>query len=142
MDNSYDFLYTEDDEDTIILFNRLMKKIAPDLRYQIFDNGKELVDYLHGEGMYNYPASPQPKFIITDLRMPGIDGYEMLKIIRTHPKTFTLPVVIYTSSFNHDDVYKCYELGCNGYLVKPLSMEEREKALRAIIDYWFNFNIY
>ncbi len=140
MDNSYDFLYAEDDDDTAFLFRLVMNKIAPDLRYQIFANGRELLNYLYGEGGYRYPASPQPKFIITDLRMPGADGYEMLQTIRTNPKTYTLPVIVYTSSYNQTDVNKCYELGCNGYLIKPLSLEEKEKALKALIDYWFTFN--
>ena len=142
MDKSYDFLYAEDDEDTAILFGMAMSKIAPELRYQIFDNGQKLLNYLYGEGEHKYPASPQPKFIISDLRMPGADGYEMLQAIRVHPKTYKLPVIIYTSSYNQSDVNKCYELGCNSYLTKPLSLDEKEKLLKALIDYWFTFNVH
>lgn len=71
MDNSVDFLYAEDDEDTVVLFNLLMKKVAPLVKYKIFDDGKQLIDYLHGEGAYHYPASPQPKFVLTDLACPA-----------------------------------------------------------------------
>ncbi|MCG8572979.1 MAG: response regulator [Spirochaetes bacterium] len=102
------------------------------------DNGTDAIDYLKKEGKYKTKNYPLPGMILLDLNLPGIDGRKILKMIKNDSVLKTIPVIIFTSSNEEKDIIKCYELGANSYIQKPIDINELYKIIKTIIDYWFS----
>lgn len=83
---------------------------------------------------------PLPDLVLLDLKLPKFDGGEVLRQIRSDERTRKLCVVIFTSSNEPGDITRCYGLGCNSYVIKPVAYESYIDAIRQICDYWFNLN--
>lgn len=79
-----------------------------------------------------------PNLIVLDLNMPKINGVEFLKILKTNKALQYIPIVVMSTSNNHNDIKKCYEIGVSGYMIKPLHYEDYKKKLTSLIDYWMN----
>jgi CheY-like chemotaxis protein len=104
--------------------------------------GQEALDYLFGQGVYaDRQTYPLPSLILLDLKMPGIDGFEVLRRIKGTPRLKRLPVVILTSSKEEGDRALSYDIGANSYLVKPVSFEGFLEVMRQIEDYWLVLNV-
>ncbi len=104
-------------------------------------NGAEALDFIFSEGQYAYRQSYRnPKVILLDLKMPKVDGIEVLKRIRSDERTRTIPVVVLTSSNEDRDIKKCYDLGVNSYVVKPVEFDEFQKAISELGLYWMIIN--
>jgi CheY-like chemotaxis protein len=104
-------------------------------------NGQEALDYLFGKGKYSDPQSRVlPDLVLLDLKMPGIDGFEVLRQIKNTAGLKRLPVIILTSSKEEGDRAMSYEIGANSYLVKPVSFEGFLAVVRSIGDYWLTLN--
>lgn len=105
------------------------------------DDGEEALDFIQFKGKYADRASlPQPKLILLDLKLPKVDGLEILKAIKTNAVTKSIPVVVLTSSQEERDVVESYQLGANSYLVKPLNFESFSKAISNLGFYWLLLN--
>jgi CheY-like chemotaxis protein len=105
-------------------------------------NGQEALDYLFGrEGYTDRKAYPLPNLILLDLKMPGVDGHEVLRRVKETPVLKRLPVVILTSSKEEGDRALSYDRGANSYLVKPVSFEGFLEVIRQIGDYWLTLNV-
>jgi CheY-like chemotaxis protein len=105
-------------------------------------NGQEALDYLFGRGEYaDRDAYPLPDLILLDLKMPGIDGHEVLRQIKERPVLKRLPVIILTSSQEEGDRALSYDWGANSYLVKPVSFEGFIQVVREIGEYWLTLNV-
>ncbi len=105
-------------------------------------NGQEALDYLFGRGKYdNREEFPLPDLILLDLKMPGIDGHEVLRQTKSAEGLKRLPVVILTSSREEGDLEISYDRGANGYLVKPVSFDGFVEVIRQVSDYWLTLNI-
>lgn len=105
-------------------------------------NGGEALDYLFGRGKYSDPEShPLPDLVLLDLKMPGIDGFEVLRQIKSTAGLKRLPVIILTSSKEEGDRTMSYDIGANSYLVKPISFEGFLAVVRSIGDYWLTLNM-
>jgi len=105
-------------------------------------NGQAALDYLFGRGEYaDRQKYPLPDIILLDLKLPGIDGHEMLRQIRATPGLKRLPVIILTSSREEGDRALAYDTGVNSYLVKPVSFEGFLDVVRRIGEYWLTLNI-
>ncbi len=104
--------------------------------------GQEALDYLFGRNLFaDREAYPFPRLVLLDLKLPGIDGFEVLRQVKTTPVLKRLPVVILTSSKEEGDRALSYEIGANSYLVKPISFEGFLRVVREIDGYWLTLNI-
>jgi CheY-like chemotaxis protein len=131
------FLLVEDNEDDILLLQRSFakNKIVNPLR--VVRNGQEAMLYLEGSGRYRNRAQfPLPSIVLLDLKMPGIDGFEVLAWIRQQPELKTIRVIVLTSSDAISDVNRAYQLGANSFLVKPSDLHDLNLLTAAIRGYW------
>jgi len=107
------------------------------------DDGQKALDYLFHQGEYeNIEASPRPHIILLDLRLPKVDGLEVLEKVRTNDDLKTIPVVILTTSGAESDVEKAYKFNVNSYLVKPLDFDKFSELLQTFGFYWLAWNQY
>ncbi len=104
-------------------------------------NGAEALDFLFGKGKYaGRNIYNKPKVILLDLKMPKVDGLEVLKEIKANEETKTIPVVILTSSKENPDIEHAYLLGANSYMVKPVEFDNFTQAVAEIGMYWLLYN--
>lgn len=103
-------------------------------------DGVEAMEYLKYEGNYKQRNPGRPAVILLDIKMPRMDGIEVLKAIRSDDKLKTIPVVILTSSREEPDLKKCYELGVNAYVVKPVNFKDFIDAVKEIGIFWALIN--
>ena len=104
-------------------------------------DGAEALDYLFCEGTYaNHPVSKGPRVILLDLKMPKVNGLEVLRRLKSDDKTKKIPVVVFTSSDEDPDVKEAYKLGVNSYVVKPMNFDQFKKAINEIGMYWVVLN--
>lgn len=99
------------------------------------EDGVEAIEFL-----FSVSATPKPKVILLDLKMPRINGIELLQKIKADDRTKKIPVVVLTSSKEDPDIKKCYELGVNAYVVKPVSVVEFNKAVQDLGLFWILIN--
>jgi len=105
-------------------------------------NGQEAVDYLFGKEKYqDRRTHPLPDLILLDLKLPGIDGHEVLRRIKTEDRLKRIPVIILTSSEEEGDRALSYDIGANSYLVKPVSFEGFIEVVKQISNYWLSLNV-
>ena len=108
----------------------------------VASDGQEALDYLFGRGKYaDRNAFPLPNLVLLDLKLPGIDGFEVLRQIKSTPILKRLPVVILTSSKEEGDRALSYDQGANSYLVKPVSFDGFLGVVREIDGYWLSLNV-
>jgi len=108
----------------------------------VASNGQEALDYLFGRGQYaDRKIFPRPNLVLLDLKLPGIDGFEVLRQIKSTPILKRLPVVILTSSKDEGDRALSYDRGANSYLVKPVSFDGFMGVVRQIEGYWLSLNV-
>jgi len=105
-------------------------------------DGAEALDFIFCEGKYSDRDSnyKQPKVILLDLKLPKVDGLEVLRRIKDDPKTSSIPVVVLTSSTQESDRVKTYKLGANSYIVKPVDFTQFTESIREIGMYWLLLN--
>ena len=104
-------------------------------------DGAEALDFLFAEGAYTGRQMEDiPRVILLDLKMPKVDGIEVLTRIKSDARTKKIPVVVLTSSKEDPDIQKCYDLGVNGYVVKPVEFDEFYKAISGLGLYWMIVN--
>lgn len=109
---------------------------------QVAQNGQQALDYLFGRGKYSDRAAyPMPNLVLLDLKLPGIDGFEVLRQIKSTPLLKRLPVIILTSSKEEGDRALSYDTGANSYLVKPVSFDGFLGVVREISSYWLTLNV-
>lgn len=104
-------------------------------------DGQEALDWIFCKGKYEHRnASQHPKFVLLDVKMPKVDGLEVLQILRSDERTLLLPVVVMTSSQEQSDLIASYQLGANSYVVKPLDFEAFSAAVVELGHYWLLLN--
>jgi len=141
MTNSRVILLVEDNPSDIDLARRALHKsrIANDL--VVAEDGREALDYLFGAGAHaGRDISDLPAVVLLDLKLPRIDGLEVLRRIRADERTRRLPVVILTSSKEERDMAAGYDLGANSYIVKPVDFAQFAEAVRQLGLYWLVLN--
>jgi CheY-like chemotaxis protein len=104
-------------------------------------DGETALEFLFGQGQYaGRNIGSKPKVVLLDLKMPKVDGLEVLETMKLNRETCNIPVVILTSSKEHPDVEKCYQLGANSYIVKPVDFDNFFKAITELGMYWLILN--
>ncbi len=141
MDETKVILLAEDDLDHAELLMRSFKDHRVPNRIYHVDDGERALEYLFRRGDYSDPqASPRPHLILLDLKMPKIDGMEVLQSIRGSEDFADVPVVMLSSSDSEPDVEQAYGLHVNSYLVKPLDFGKFAQLMDDVGYYWLNWN--
>lgn len=134
----YIFLVEDNEQDEILTIKALQKnKVLNEIK--VARDGAEALDFLFNEEASNYERE-LPQLILLDLKLPKVDGLEVLKRIRTNPRTKLIPVVILTTSKEDSDLLSGYELGANSYVRKPVDFHEFSEAVRGLGTYWLILN--
>ena len=107
------------------------------------ETGSEALEFLYGADKNGELSDPHktPDLVLMDLNLPVIDGFTLLRKIRSEKSTKKIPVIILTSSSEESDIEKSYELGANSYIRKPVDFVEFQKAARLISEYWLELNV-
>lgn len=120
---------------------RSLKKVNLANKLIHVKDGAEALDFIFGRGVYEgRDTANRPKVILLDIKMPKVDGIEVLRIIKSTEETRRIPVVIMTSSKEEEDIVNSYDLGVNSYVVKPVNFEEFAKAVSELGLYWLITN--
>lgn len=140
MEEKY-ILLVEDNDDDIILTKRALEKNRIKNELKIVRDGAEALDFIFGKGRYEgRNTSLLPTVILLDLKLPKIDGLEVLNILRSNELTKLLPIVILTSSKEEHDVIRSYTYGANSYIRKPVDFEQFIRAVQTLGLYWLILN--
>ncbi len=139
--NAKTILLVEDNPDDEALTLRALRKSSIFNQVTVARDGAEALDYLFCTGAYaGRDASQQPALILLDLKLPKIDGLEVLKRLRADERTLLLPVVILTSSREEQDIIKGSRLGANSYIRKPVDFAQFTEAVKQLGLYWLVLN--
>ena len=136
-----EILLVEDNPDDLELTLRSLQKAGLTNRIEVARDGAEALDFIFCEGVHeNRRIEDVPKVILLDLKLPKVDGLEVLRRLKTDPRTKAIPVVVLTSSKEQKDVVESYRLGVNSYIVKPVNFEGFVSAVRDLGMYWLLLN--
>lgn len=131
----------EDNPDDLALTLMALRKGNLANQIMVARDGVEALDFLFGRGPHaGRDTTRQPRVILLDLKLPRIDGHEVLRAIRENPLTQDLPVIVMTSSDQDRDVLESYELKANSYVVKPVSFDRFHEAVTKVGMYWLLLN--
>ena len=134
-------LLVEDNPHDLEMTMRALRKANVTNSIQVARDGAEALEYLFCEGAFaNREIADIPKLVLLDLKLPKVDGIEVLRRIKGDPRTRMIPVVVLTSSKEQSDVVETYQLGVNSYIVKPVEFEGFFEAVRKLGLYWLLLN--
>lgn len=134
-------LLIEDNNDDIAITLHAFEKHGIKSKVVVITDGEEALEYLFAEGKYTgRDRNLVPKLILLDLKLPKVNGLEVLKKIRENPATRFIPVVLLTTSDEHNDVIEGYKLGSNSYIKKPESYDVFENVIANLTQYWLSYN--
>ncbi|MDI7203392.1 response regulator [Leptospira santarosai] len=140
-DDIISILYAEDNPQDSELTLRSLKRHNLTNQVKLVRDGEEALEYLYATGRYvNRDKTQLPSLILLDLKMPKVDGIEVLRKVRSEEFTKMLPVVILTSSAEEKDIVESYRLGVNSYVVKPLDFDKFSEVASEIGFYWILVN--
>lgn len=140
-DNKIEILLVEDNPHDAELTIRSLRKVNLANKLIHVKDGAEALDFIFARGAYAYrKVENRPKVILLDIKMPKVDGIEVLRQIKLNDSTRIIPVVIMTSSREEQDIIKSYNLGVNSYVVKPVDFEGFAKAVSELGFYWLMIN--
>ena len=136
-----EILLVEDDPRDARLTIRELQIEKPNMLIEVARDGEEALDFLFCRGVHsNRARGCRPRLILLDLKLPKIDGLQVLQEIKNNPETRAIPVVALTSSREENDRIESYRLGINSYVQKPVNFDEFRKTIRTIGLYWLNIN--
>jgi len=134
-------LVADDDSQDTLLLQLAFEKSKMPVQLQAVADGEQAIDYLLGRNGYEDRHShPFPQFLLLDLKMPRLNGFEVLDFVRARPGLRQLPIIILSSSDDPRDIRRAYDAGANSYLCKPHTAEGLADLLKALQAYWLKFN--
>src|SRR5437762_1307255 len=130
-------LLVEDDENDALLVCKAAQKTLAGIPVFVVSNGQQAVQYLNGDAAYaDRSKYPFPDIVLLDLKMPVMNGFEVLRWVRSQPRLKRLPVIILTGSVHESDTKAAYEEGANSYLIKPANFNELVDTMKNVGDFW------
>lgn len=136
-----ELLIVEDNPQDLELALRALRQAKLANHIQVARDGAEALEFLFCEGAFAHRrVAAAPKVVLLDLKLPKVDGLEVLRRLKDDPRTRTIPVVVLTSSKEQRDVVESYQLGVNSYIVKPVNFERFTTAVRDLGLYWLLLN--
>lgn len=134
-------LLVEDDPRDLRLTVRELQSQSWNSRIQVARDGEEALDIIFRRGIHaSSPAPDRPQLVLLDLKLPKVDGLQVLREIKSRPETRVIPVVALTSSGEEQDRIDCYNLGVNSYVQKPVDFEQFRSTIKAMGLYWLAIN--
>lgn len=134
-------LLVEDNASDAEMVIRAMTKAALASKLLHVKDGADALDFLFAQGAYaGRSMALAPKLVLLDLKMPKVKGKEVLMKIKSNERTRKIPVVVLTSSREPIDIKECYDLGANGYVVKPVDSDELNKSISKLAHFWLVLN--
>jgi CheY-like chemotaxis protein len=125
-------LLVEDDPGHARLIEKNLRRANVTNKIDRVADGQQAVDYLFREGEYANKNHPSPLLVLLDLNMPVLDGYQVLERMKSDERTKRIPVIILTTTDDAREVARCYELGCNVYITKPVDYDQFSEAMRKL----------
>jgi len=136
-----EILLVEDNQNDVELALHALKKHKLANHIEVVRDGAEALDFVFARGAYGHRDINQtPRVVLLDLKLPKVDGLEVLRQIKADPRTRKIPVVVLTSSREERDVMESYNLGVNSYILKPVDFQQFTEAVRTIGLYWLLLN--
>jgi CheY-like chemotaxis protein len=130
-------LIAEDDPNDLELLRHVVTDHGVEVDFQSAHDGEQVVNYLRGEGQFaDRDVHPLPDIVVLDLKMPRMNGFEVLQWLRQEPGLTRIPAVVLSGSGLEADIEEAYRLGANTYFTKPGQLAELRKIIGALIDYW------
>jgi CheY-like chemotaxis protein len=140
-ENAVEILLVEDNPDDVELTLRALKNQNISNHIEVVRDGAEALDFIFCTGDYSdHKMENAPKVVLLDLKLPKVDGLEVLKKIKSDPRTKAIPVVVLTSSREERDIVESYKLGVNSYIRKPVNFEQFSESVRQLGLYWLLLN--
>jgi len=139
--NEVEILIVEDNPNDAEMALRALKKNNLTNNVLVVGDGEEALDFIFAKGKFaGREKKTRPKIILLDLKLPKVDGLEVLKEIKSNPETKIIPVIVLTSSKEETDIMRSYLLGVNSYIVKPVDFDKFVDAVRDLGLYWLLLN--
>ncbi|MFB0536674.1 MAG: response regulator [Anaerolineae bacterium] len=135
---SVNILLVEDNLDHVELILRTLRDNNLLNQVHVVTNGEEALDFLYRRGKYS--DAPRPVLTLLDIKLPRVDGIEVLRQIKADPELKSMPVVMLTTSADEQEIVESYTCGANSYIVKPLDFDQFAKAIKAVKLYWLVIN--
>ena len=136
-----EILLVEDNPDDVELTLRAFKRHKLTNRIHVARDGAEAIEFLFKSGNDGVRAANEgPRVILLDLKLPKVNGLEVLREIKQHERLRQIPIVVLTSSAEEPDIAECYKLGANSYIVKPVDFDRFSEAVRELGFYWLLLN--
>ena len=122
----------EDDDGHANLVERNLQRAALANRIHRLKDGQEALDYVQGKGDYSGTPAPQPMLLLLDIKMPRVDGVEVLRQLKSDPQTAPIPIIMLTTTDDPREIQRCYELGCSVYITKPVDYQAFVEAINRL----------
>jgi two-component system response regulator len=135
-----DVLLVDDNSDDAEFTLRALQRAESSLQVTIAEDGVAALDFMFCTGRYQSRVPAAPRVVLLDLKLPKIDGLEVLRRLKADARTRSVPVVVLTSSKERRDIHEAYVRGANSYLVKPVEYVELVAKLQDLIRYWLKLN--
>jgi CheY-like chemotaxis protein len=136
-------LLADDDPNDVHIVKAAFARAGYNYPFFVVPNGEQAIAYLKGQGNFaDRKTFPIPSLLLLDLKMPSIDGFEVLRWVRNHPEWRPLPVIVLTNSYYGPDINRAYDLGANSFLTKPGDFDQYVGAVKQVAHFWLVQNVY